>query len=505
MKKPIIKYALIILLILTAAWFRLYRLAGPEQTPPGLFSDEAMNGLDVLESIETGHMKIFYERNVGREGLFINIQGLFVRALDTYDPWVLRFPSAIFGILTVLLFYFLLLELFYKTPRRHLIAFYSAFLMAILPWHITFSRIGFRAILAPLLLILTVTLLFKALRKIKENKKYLSLFFAAGLIYGLGFHTYIAYRITPLIIISIFWAYTYFYKIPWKNLTKQIIAFSSGAILTILPIALYFVNNPEYFFKRIGEVTIFQDPNWAWLMIKNFCLQISMIFFSGDKVPRFNYGQMPELTPLMTIFTIIALIYFFNKKTLKTAKLINETEIKLAFILSFIWVFIAMLPAVLSDQDMPHSLRSILTIPPILIITGVGLYIALEYLKNITKNSKPKIITVTIIIFFGLTIFSYNQYFILYAHSPFTASTFNNDCLNIVDKIKMQPINTKKYIVTPSQEKIDRGGCTSIIMFITNTYSKQNQKTKNMYYKNAIEFLEEKNINPADEIYPLNY
>src|SRR3989339_53620 len=164
------KIILIGIVVALAAFFRLYDL---KNVPPGLYPDEAMNGNNALETLRTGEYKIFYPENNGREGLFINIQAAFLGFLESSgvspaQPWALRFPSAIFGILTVLGLYFLTKELFSLSvilPRQftatvlasgylrrgpaesgiqshiELIALLSSFFLAVSFWHINFSRV----------------------------------------------------------------------------------------------------------------------------------------------------------------------------------------------------------------------------------------------------------------------------------------------------------------------------------------------------------------------------
>src|SRR3989344_7847114 len=169
-----------------AVFFRFWDLGS---APPGLWSDEAMNGTNAIQALEGGQWKFYYPENFGREALFINIQALFVKALG-HEPWVLRFPSAIFGILTVLGVYLLTKEIFRDLPKKEIgfrlsspekLALFSAFLMATSFWHINFSRIGFRAIMAPLLLTWVIYLLL-----ISFHKGKLLIPILAGFIYGLG-------------------------------------------------------------------------------------------------------------------------------------------------------------------------------------------------------------------------------------------------------------------------------------------------------------------------------
>src|SRR3989338_1221912 len=167
-------FLLLLLILIIAGFLRLYHIT---TVPPGLYPDEAMNGNNALQAIQTGNYKVFYPENNGREGLFINIQALFLKFFgvnspsqissgETWEgkPWVLRLPSAIFGILTVLGTYFLGKELF--SVR---VGLFSAFLLATSFWHINFSHIGFRAIMAPFFLVWAIYFLLLALRKLKER------------------------------------------------------------------------------------------------------------------------------------------------------------------------------------------------------------------------------------------------------------------------------------------------------------------------------------------------
>ena len=68
-------HVLLLLILGLAAFLRLYNFSS---LPPALGMDEAMNGSNALENIEKHRLLIFYPENFGREGLFINLQTIFV-------------------------------------------------------------------------------------------------------------------------------------------------------------------------------------------------------------------------------------------------------------------------------------------------------------------------------------------------------------------------------------------------------------------------------------------
>ena len=138
------KWIVVLLVLVVSLVFRFQHI---RSTPPGLYPDEAINGNNARAALTTGNFKVFYPENNGREGLFINLQALSINIFGD-QPWALRMVSAIFGVLTVIGTYFLAKQLF-----NWQIGFFSSFLLAVSFWHTLFSRIGFRAIMAPFFLV----------------------------------------------------------------------------------------------------------------------------------------------------------------------------------------------------------------------------------------------------------------------------------------------------------------------------------------------------------------
>src|SRR3989344_1817529 len=144
LRDPKKERVIILCIIAIAIFFRFYQL---DLTPPGLWPDEAANGVDALKALDNKDFKIFYPANNGREGLFINLQSISIAVLGA-EPWALRIVSAIIGTLTVIGLYLLTRRLF-----DWRMAAVSSFFLAVSFWHVNFSRIGFRAIMLPFILV----------------------------------------------------------------------------------------------------------------------------------------------------------------------------------------------------------------------------------------------------------------------------------------------------------------------------------------------------------------
>ncbi len=444
----------LILILLIAAFFRFWDLP---DTPPGLWADEAINGTNTIQALETGAWKVFYPENFGREGLFINIQALFVKAFG-HEPWVLRLPSAIFGLLTVLGLYLMTREIFGEK-----IALFAAFFLATSFWHINFSRMGFRAIMAPFFLVWAFYFLFLAMRKQKEW-----IFAMAGLVFGLGFHTYIAYRIAPIIAIYPLWR---FYKDWKKGGVKNICApcliglFIFMAILAALPLLWYYAQNPVDFLGRTSAISIFNVSNPLAQFSENLVKTLGMFNFAGDFNWRHNLAGAPQLWWPVGILFLVGIWL-----SIKKLRWPNN------FVLS--WFAVMILPVVLSNESLPHALRAIILIPPAMIFAALGL-------DWFWENIRPRLRIFIFIFLASAAIQAYSQYFLRWAPNFNVYQAFQADIAEKARWLNQEPRDIKKYVITDSVDMVDTDGTPMSfqpIVFITDTFYPNKQAEKNIYY-----------------------
>src|SRR5438046_3040186 len=112
---------LIGVIVLVAIVFRFY---GIESSPPGLFLDEAIEGNQAREALDTGRIEVFYPENGGREGMFVWLLIVPLKLFGNH-PWVLRSVSGLIGVMTVVGLYFLTGEILNETA-----ALIASFLLA---------------------------------------------------------------------------------------------------------------------------------------------------------------------------------------------------------------------------------------------------------------------------------------------------------------------------------------------------------------------------------------
>lgn len=488
------KEELVILLaiLIIATFFRFYNL----NSVPPLYHDEAMNGNDVIQAMDSGtYPQVFYPNNSGREGLFINIQGLFVKMFG-HKPWSLRAVSSIFGVLTVWGLYLLAKKVF-----DHNIAALSSFFLAISFWHVNFSHLGFRAIMLPFILVFEFYFLWRAF----ESKKIRD-FIVTGVFAGLGLHTYISYRVSFLVVAFVFLASWFYVKKsplaltgrPNKWLLKGFAVLVVTTIIVASPLLLYFLAHPDEFISHKTDVSIWGTAQPLYNLFKNLVKTFGMFNFNGDFIWRHNISRSPQLVLPIGILFIIG----FIKELIYWLKIKNE-HFSPTHALLFSWFFVMLLPGFFSVPA-PHALRTIGVIPVVMIFAGMGLWWLYDKFYNkltiMTDHNRGKLLSRTILIVFliSLTLIEFWRYQIVWGQSIKVYNDFKREYVNIADFVKTMPVDIPKYIVVNVSGVLvpipndPRGRSMPVpaqtVMFLTDTFSYRKQVEKKLFYLTVDEF-----------------
>ncbi len=487
LKKIAGKWALIFILIILAiaVFFRFWQL---EQIPPGLYPDVAVNGTNALDALKTGQFKLFYPDNNGREGLFINLIALSFWLFGA-SIWAIKVVPAIIGVLTVLGLYLFAKQLFsyLNRAKAELLALFSAFFISVGFWHVNFSRLGFRAIMVPFFLVWSFYFLFKAVRATRicglhaddADKSELGTcpsslttilyFILAGLFFGLGFHTYISYRLAPLILLPIIFFETITYwpqfkillaqHLPIKTLLKRVYItdgwwrwdiFFAVVIIAALPMILYFAYHPQDFIGRAGQVSVFSAASPLKELFISTGKTLGMFNVWGDCNWRHNYACQPILLwPVGLLFvvgffySIVNVLKFPNYKAKRWPLLAAHWTL-------LFWFFAMLLPSILSMEGLPHSLRSIGAITPVFIFAGLGLFLISNILKNLYAKKCAKFFTLYLLLFLFLSSLAYiefNKYFLDWGQKKEVKDEFTQRLVNQANYLNSLPDNIIKYIM----------------------------------------------------------
>lgn len=419
--------SLLLLVILIAVFFRFFYLS---QTPPGLYPDIATNGTDAIHANETGNYAVFYQANNGREGLFINLIAASFKIFGT-SVWSMRAVSALIGVLTVLGLYFFASELFGKR-----VGLLASFFMATSFWAVNFSRMGFRAIMVPLILVWSSFFLFRGLR----TKKFLD-WALAGAIFALGFYTYLSFRLAPVILLIFFGLYLLIDRGFIKTYWKQIVVFGILGLIVLLPFLNYFYQNPADFSSRSGGLSVFSPEvnkgNLLGTLAATTAKAFGMFNFYGDPNWRHNIPGWPELN-LFVGLGFLGGIFLAGQGAWQFFKKKKES---LKYIFLFLIFGVMLLPTIITEEGSPHSLRAIGVLAVVFIFSAIFFDLLLSQVKK-KEFKKAFWVILALILLLDLS-----QYFLVWGRSPQVSGAFDKNLVNIGEYLNSQPKEEKKMVI----------------------------------------------------------
>ncbi len=396
------KYKLILLLIIFIAFvLRFYKI---DTNPPGLYIDEAAIGHNAYEILTTGRDEYGYKfplffKSFGdyKMPVYIYSTSLSMSVFGK-NEFAVRFPSAFFGVLTVLLVYLLVkkvlsIENEFSSIKSERLALLSAFLIGISSWHIHFSRGGFETNQAMFLFLLA---LYLALSYLK-NKKFANVFVSA-ILFAFSVYTYHSYRIISPLFFGAFSVICFYkYKLERKWIISSVVVFA----ILFLPILLFSFSgqgsarfSATSVFSELGELTIAQKIiEYPFAILKNYLSYFSFyyLFDTGDGIGRHQIPEFGLLFKWQLPFLLIGLYSILKLKRNLFKKII-------IFIL-----LISPLPASLAVPS-PHSLRSLLMVFPLIILVSMGLVYFFDNFKRLR-----------LFLFFGVVVLAAFE-FIFYSH-----------------------------------------------------------------------------------------
>lgn len=428
-----------------AAFYRFFRL---HALPPGLYPDEAMNGNDALVGLGSGRFAVFYPENHGREGLFIWIVALSLKLFGT-SVEALRLPSAAIGTLTIAAIYLLASELH---GRR--VAVLSSLLTAVSFWHVNFSRMSLRAILVPLVMSLAFGLLLRGLRTRRASGVIL-----AGVLFGLGAYTYIAFRAAFLLLA------TTLLLVPRESWPAaggaggRARPFARGWLpgaflvavgVVALPLVAFSLRQPDQFGSRVRRVSVMatEDPREAiW---RSTVLTGQMFFVRGDGNPLRSHRRAPVLPLAVSPFFALGLALAV-KRALAPRK--NERADALrspllgdrrraVFLLS--WILIMALPVILTGRGVPHALRSIGMLPAVFIVAASGLSAAADAAGRVHRRAA---LALAVCVVGGAAVQGYRAYFVEWGRDPFLGEAFRQDLVEKARYLKTRSSASRAYVI----------------------------------------------------------
>jgi 4-amino-4-deoxy-L-arabinose transferase-like glycosyltransferase len=439
-KNGFLEIVLLGLVLAVAAFYRL-DVAPLDAVPPGLFSDEAHYGLDALAVLD-GHHAIFFPNNGGREPLFIYLVAGSI-ALFGRTVAALRLPSALAGVATVGLTFLLVREMFRRSlgrPAALALATLAGLFLAVSQWHITFSRIAFRASTTPLLEVLAFWLFWRGLNAHAEGRRTAIWFALSGAALGGCLYTYLAGRFIPLVLVVfiILWALLRLLprvsaslrprvpasSLPWCDLALLVLV----AVVVFAPLGAYFALHPDDFLHRAGEASVF-NPAWnagnpLGAFADSAVKAVGMLFWAGDPNWRHNIAGQPILNIGTAMIFLLGL----------WLALWNIRQAPCLFCV--VWLIVMMLPSALTAEGIPNSLRNVAAAPVVYIF--LALFFVRSWIELYPRTplrasrftdhvARFTLIALTPFMLASIVGGNYVAYFITWANHPETAKAMNAD------------------------------------------------------------------------------
>ncbi len=479
----------LLLILLLATILRFWNL---NNLPPGLYHDEAYNGLDALSLLneetfprfyedwelyaDEAHndrpptitkTPLFFEGNYGREPIHIYLMALSIKLFGP-TPFAIRFVPAAAGVLAVLTTYLATaaivkrdwhfssqsiipnnrFKINTKSADSPAIIYHSllpltaAFVISILYSSITFSRFGLRTMLFVPVETAAVYCFWQGLNQVNgKRKNELFWFVMAGFWVGVGLYVHIAGRLLPFVFVLFASVWLFQSRGMRRRYSVNFLAMGITATLISAPLLLFFLNYPYIFFFRAafvanqGQNVIGGDPRLAWLI--SLTKIIRVMFWEGETFIRHNLPKRPFLDVLQSIFFLLGLTYSLRR----------WRHFSTIFLL--IWLFIMLVPTIISGGE-PNFGRMTVASPAIVILISLGVY----WFGLWVSRWLPPTLSVGLILLFLLisATLSTWDYFVRYVNIPQLESEFCLEDWQLGQYVAAQPPETTVYLTNTKEQ-----------------------------------------------------
>lgn len=405
------------LIFIIAFVLRFYKVT---DIPPSLNWDEVSIAYNAYSILKTGndewgqfmpvHFKSYGEYKLPVQ-VYISIPAIWLFGLNEFG---VRITPVIYGTLTVLVIFFLTRELFATT----LSSLAAAFLLAVSPWHIQLTRASFESSLATLWVTLGIWFLVKGFKSPKW-------FLISMIPFALSVFTYNTARIfTPLFLFTVFMLYR-------KSLArfKKIVIFAAVLFfILLLPLTPFLLSGDRS--ARYKLVSITDDPGLiprinenrgnsklpkplprlihnkityiAYYFTNNYLSHFTpqFLFIRGALHKQHHVQNMGELYIFQGPFLLLGIFMLFYLRH-KFKKLL------------FAWMFLTFIPVSVTNDSIPHALRTLIAAPFFQVVSGFGFARAVYFFRK--KGFLTQIFlafTTSGIVILSLIYYLYNFYYL---------------------------------------------------------------------------------------------
>ncbi len=363
----------------------LARLVALDRVPAGFFHDEAEKAYSAFSVARVGGVFDFTKlrplsltgpgANVAQPALspaplFVNVWGSYTSMAYQYcalpflsaaglEVWAARLPAALAGALTVLVAFGLAI----RFTRRTRCAVWAVFFLVVSPWHLVFSRWAAQGILVPLSLGLAVWALWGAFQKGRVRQGPL---LVSAVCFPVAFYCYSGAE--PFLLA--FWALlVWIWRREIGRHARALVPAALVFLILLVPTLLALLGGSGEGMGRFNRLSVWgMDAPLtlrALVFLKNYLAHFSpqFLFFSGDANPRHAVGGFGQMLWVEAPLLVAGL--------LRVCKRVRNPRARVERVLLG-WFLLAPLSAALTNEGIPHALRTLHGLPAPQILCALG-------------------------------------------------------------------------------------------------------------------------------------
>lgn len=427
-----------IFLMIVAALFRFWAL---DSIPPGLSHDEANNVHDAV-SVLNGARTFYFPVAQGKEPLYIYSVAGFMALLGK-TPWVMRFTSAIWGMVLILATY-----AWAKRAFDRPVALVAAAGLGICFWPVSTARLGLRAIALPVLFTAFTFLFWRISNWFNRqkgassaanggNNKTAAGYYTTllcGIVLGLCLYTYLAARLIFLIILP-FYGFLFLFRRPvWQEKSRHYLLVLLTALVVMAPMVFYLRAHPSAEIRidqlsRPLRLFLEGDPS---ILLERVKEAVGIFSFKGDTFIPYNIPGKPLLEPLLGLFFYAGLVIALWEWK------------KPAYFYSLLWFLVGMIPAMVTGAE-AGNLRLMLIQPVIFVFPAIAWARVYRWIAGLVGKWKIALRPVNwfslgtaAIVIYSSTV-TYRDYFNIWAEDPDVWVHYHVDLVEITRTIQQYP------------------------------------------------------------------
>lgn len=348
----------VIITILTAAF--LMRFLDVSFQPYSFINDEGLMGQGG-ECFLNGECTHFFTIGWAEQSRLAFFPYAVSIALFGRTALAVRLISVITGTLSVLAVYLFAREVFDKK-----IAWLSAILLVSLPVHVHFSRTGVDNIIDSLTAPLILWLLFRGIKRGSTLS-----FLAAGIVAGLCLYTYLGSLLALALGLMVLGWMLLLKRGFLQAHAKNIVIFVLAIVIVTIPMLGHYASHSDRFLARLkGESLLYNDRlesqaknlgvSSAELLVSQFA-KSSLVFIATDAPVNFFNSPRAYLPDTAAILFMLGMAYM----------LWRIKDLRYMIVLVWFWAVVILGSALTGGA--PTSQRILMSMPPLVIITALGL------------------------------------------------------------------------------------------------------------------------------------